>query len=672
MFAPLTYVFVDHRNIQTMLNSKSDIVQRWGAYVQKFHGLIVLHVERKHNQIPDDLNHIYDVNASYPSPSPSTIPLSISTFLPSIQKKKGGTASTTYTLDEACSLVHGTNGFTHCGSEVLWERLNKYFPGHHWPFELIKRWVNECPVCQKLRVRPGMILEPRLLSVRSPFGPAHKQVVAIDFVYMTPKGIRGNIGFYLLVKMDKCFPWIVASDAVTAAKAASALIQVGVSFGFDPFLCSDMGSDFTSETIKELNRLTQMQHEMVAPKRHQGNPAESYAARAVAILQGFAQVNPLAEAWDEPNSIALINNQLVSDLVPGTQFSPRDAMLGPDIRTLPIISSEPLPNDHSHWTPAIAKLRKFILLVEASMNAVKMDLRKKRLLTTPEAQQNYYKVGEYVLYHRVRASGGDRLQRGIKSNSPNEGPFRVESQTLNTVTMRDLVTSRLRKEEVTALQLWSGTEEEAQIAAEKDHQQSQVQEILQWSGEVNKRQSLSFLVLYKDGVQIWQRWSQDLFDTMQFSEFVSSRSMLFCCRYGTMKIAQEAFGVILRQPLSAFVTPGQLSYVDIRCYFNQAAFADIGLPSELKNYVVEYRFAAGSTEKSIAYTCAAFGERGTIKKLDFIYLWCRTKDFDELTMVLVDARYIVEFPRLLGDDTKSQKLLKSYQQSFPEIHPEEE
>ncbi len=92
------------------------------------------------------------------------------------------------------------------------------------------------------------------------------------------------------------------------------------------------------------------------------------------------------------------------------------------------------------------------------------------------------------------------------------GPYEVQMQYANDVTVTHMSTGKNYVFHVTELKLFVGDKDSAKLAADKDAKQYSVTQISAYNGNVMKASTLYFQIHYTDGDVLWVPYSKDLDD----------------------------------------------------------------------------------------------------------------------------------------------------------------
>jgi hypothetical protein len=174
---------------------------------------------------------------------------------------------------------------------------------------------------------------------------------------------------------------------------------------------------------------------------------------------------------------------------------------------------------------------------------------------------------------------------------------------------------------------------------------------------------MTFLVRFADGTDFWIPYSQDLFTTIQFEDFVRSKQPLYPLLINAEQADKEKV-LLNRLPITE-VQPGDVVLVDLRCY-GASWYESIALPDhDFITYVVEYKYTRwlNRAHTKLSAICAIFDEFH--KSLDHTFV----KQYGSLhqigrhqlppNMHIIDKHFILRFPHLL-EESKRARLLKAY------------
>ena len=145
-----------------------------------------------------------------------------------------------YTVREAFATAHVLHGI-HQSPHRTWDRLHHLFPQVELPFTVVRDLVEECAFCAKVRRGLDIRLPRQVLSTLPAEG---LRVLGSDWAPISPPGEGGSTGtgYYVMVLLHSKLCMVVPRPSI--------LLFV-CTYGTVDELCSDQGSEYTSEVIKE-------------------------------------------------------------------------------------------------------------------------------------------------------------------------------------------------------------------------------------------------------------------------------------------------------------------------------------------------------------------------------------------------------------------------------------
>jgi hypothetical protein len=168
------------------------------------------------------------------------------------------------------------------------------------------------------------------------------------------------------------------------------------------------------------------------------------------------------------------------------------------------------------------------------------------------------------------------------------GPYVVLTQRKNDVSCRHRATGQVKEFFVGDLKLFVGNDEEALKMAMLDADQFVVDKFLAYKGDPTSRLSMEFLVRFADNSTHWLPWSEDLFTTIPYEDFVRSIPELFPLLY-RVKEAKAIISDINKSPIPN-IESGDKFFVDIR-FYGADWYDALNLPNiHEKTYVVEHLY----------------------------------------------------------------------------------
>lgn len=191
-------------------------------------------------------------------------------------------------------LAHDSIMAGHQGTSRTLARIAEEF---FWPGMQsdTKRYVKSCDVCQRTfpKGRVGKAPLGLMPTIATPF---HR--VAIDIVGpITPASSDGNKYVLTLVDMATRYPEAVALKTVDTIQVAEALLEMFSRYGVPKEILSDRGSSFTSDLMREINRLMSIQQLLTTPYHPMANGlVEKFNGTLKNMIRKMCQENP--KHWD--------------------------------------------------------------------------------------------------------------------------------------------------------------------------------------------------------------------------------------------------------------------------------------------------------------------------------------------------------------------------------------
>lgn len=287
--------------------------------------------------------------------------------------------------EDAMRAAHDCIMSGHQGAKKTTDRVMQEF---YWPGMQsdIKRYVKSCDICQKTTPKGRTTKAPlgQVPIIDTPF-----QRVAVDLVGpISPPSERGNR--YLLTMVDYAtrYPDAVALPSIETERVAEALVEMFSRVGVPREVLSDRGTQFTSEMMREVERLLSVKHLTTTPYHPMANGlVEKFNGTIKQMLKRMCQERP--KDWDRYIAALLFAYREVPQSSMG--FSPFELLYGRHVRG-------PLSLLRDIWTKAD--------LEEETKTTYQyvLDLRTRLDETCKVAHEALAKAGEkYEQYYNRRA-----------------------------------------------------------------------------------------------------------------------------------------------------------------------------------------------------------------------------------------------------------------------------
>ena len=466
----------DHRNLVWMESSDVPKIVRWCIFLQSF-TFLVEHIPGNINRMADMLSRLHVLDSA---------------------KAKN------------ISLAHGGR-VGHNGVTRTMELLKDVNPDADVTMDEVKEFIRDCPVCQKFRLPAHTTIPPITKTLRASHA---RSVVAADTLSIAPDSL-GNKYILVVINLFTRFVHLYPVADKTAKTTASCLFHYFSCYGLSDVFHSDPGSDFTSDVVRHLLQWLGVGKSITLVDNPQANGVERVNAEIIRHLRALVADERVADRWSDPTVLCWIQVIMNSFVCSGSGYSPFDLMYGSldsAYFNYPITS----PVDGDEYSKQLSDNLQLIRTLSSEFQA---SLKASRESSSDPLAQTRYAHGDFVFYLL-----DNKLKRGNKLNAMKKGPYMVlqHMDGSNVVSVRNLVTDAIFDLNQKDLQIFRGTLEEAQRMAKLDDDQHDIDRILGYSGDPEKRSSLDFLVLFKDGDKLWLKYSPDIALTSAFEEYCSS------------------------------------------------------------------------------------------------------------------------------------------------------
>ena len=214
----------------------------------------------------------------------------------------------------------------HMGTKKTADRIMSCF---HWPGIQgdISRFCRSCDICQRTIPKGRVCKVPlgQMPLIEEPF-----KRVAIDIVGpIAPMSDRKNRYILTIVDYATRYPEAVALPNIDAISVAEALVQVYSRVGIPQEVLSDLGTQFTSELMKEVSRLLSIKQLTTSPYHPACNGlVERYNGTLKLMLKRLCEEKP--RDWDRYLHALLFAYREVPTESLG--FSPFELLYGRSVR----------------------------------------------------------------------------------------------------------------------------------------------------------------------------------------------------------------------------------------------------------------------------------------------------------------------------------------------------
>lgn len=228
--------------------------------------------------------------------------------------------------EKAMKIAHEALLTAHQGIRKTQEKICSVF---YWPGVMsdVKRFVKSCEICQSALGKQGVTKAPlgHLPLIEEPFS-----MICIDIVGpIQPRTHNGNRYILTVIDMATRYPEAIPMKGISTEEVADKLFEVYCRMGIPKRIHTDRGGQFTSELLKEINRLLMIRHTMSSPYHAQGNSVvERLNGTIKMTLKKLAAEKP--QEWDryvQPLMFALRDS-----VHEGHGFTPFELLYGRSVR----------------------------------------------------------------------------------------------------------------------------------------------------------------------------------------------------------------------------------------------------------------------------------------------------------------------------------------------------
>ncbi len=500
-----THVHTDHANLLYIRDSKETKVIRWKLELQEYRFDLEF-IKGKDNGIADFMsrNDAAELDDYVDETPKRTVNMLCNLWL-----KECDIA--TVSKVPVCAVLRNHKKVFVIPSDKydILERVHNKMSGHHgveytlnklaklkeqWQYmrEHVKRFIHECPICQKATYNSYKVKIPRFVSGRYlPF-----ERVAIDTIGPMQEDAEGNQYIIAVIDSFSRFLCLYPCKSVTAEEAArTIMIHVGY-FGVPCEILSDNGSQYVNEIIQELLDFIGSEHiTTMAYSKEENSIVERSNKETWRWLRAMIQDKNIGKKnWSKTIPfVARIHN---STTVASLGYSPGQIIFGDRVELdsnilLPRVNRQQSDINIHDWM-------KDRLIIQDQVIELAQRLQRERddeHLQQREESLTHFDVGSYVLVAYPDTNYGQR--RPDKLHMMLKGPFKVVGRNLNEYLLLNLVT---KKEETKSIFLlrpfyYNAARIKPEDVALQDYEDEfVVEKIISHEGNWNRKSLLTFTV----------------------------------------------------------------------------------------------------------------------------------------------------------------------------------
>ena len=640
----------DHRNLRWIEASAVPKVIRWRIFMQSF-SFKFDHIAGKRNIVADwqsrlfafmrlaqnmeQSDELYEDERLFALRSPKKKV----NFAEDVGEVAVADPAVLLTQSDMLREVHGRRS-GHMGVDRTYRLLNRHFPGHGISINQVSNFVNDCPVCQKVRLgmESAVVPQVRHLKTRGP-----RAVVGIDYLSLEVDK-HGNIGCYVTRDHFTKQVFIYPVKAHNAVNAATAIFLHCIYFAKFDCLISDPGSDFTSEMIALLNSWFGIHHIFSLVDRHESNGVEGANKQVLRHLKALICDERIRDRWSEPTIIGWVSFLMNKFDDSESGVSPYELTFGSDVTRSLRFPVEELDTSAPNFLKQLNKDLKIL-------NDVAKEFQGKIVAERVDSsiRHNTYQKGDMVFF---RHNPDKPLPEKLLTRYA--GPYEVLKHVKNEVECRHLALKNVKTFYSGDLKPYTGDPVAAKELAMVDADQFEVESIVAHRGNPYKRTNMEFCVQFRgDKLPTWVNFSDDLFKTVQYEDYCASKPMLWRL---LLTVEQSNAEAARKNKLPiAEVVPGDIVYVDLRFYGadpqepGENWYRFLSLPNlDFETYVVPFTYVKFlQKNKRISVKCDIMGDTFTWDHCT-VSEWGTVKVFNSSTMILVDEALVTKHPDIIA------------------------
>nr|XP_054594838.1 uncharacterized protein LOC129162695 [Nothobranchius furzeri] len=279
--------------------------------------------------------------------------------------------------EQVLKLGHSIPWAGHLGFKKTFDRISNRF---YWPGiqKEVQQYCQSCPVCQMSGGKnvPKYPLQP-LPIIDVPF-----KRIGMDIVGPLERTQAGNCFILVICDYSTRYPEAFPLRNITAKQVAYALLQLFSRVGIPAEILTDQGTNFLSNTLKQIYRLLGIKGIRTTPYHPQTDGlVERYNRTLKSMLKKFISIN--GKDWDKWLPYLLFAYREVPQA--STGFSPFELLYGRQLRGPLDILQESWVGPRGEPTNVVSHVLKMREKMEEATNLVRNQLER-----VQQQQQTWY------------------------------------------------------------------------------------------------------------------------------------------------------------------------------------------------------------------------------------------------------------------------------------------
>ena len=484
----------DHRNLIWMAKSEVPKIIRWRIFLQSFN-FVIQHIPGKVNILADLMSRS-----------------ALNTIVQGRISNEGDENTLNYLtpiLNEKVQwLEKAHNGKNlHPGVKKTYENLMKANPKHDITVDEVRKYVAECPICQKMMYGKHPTIQPRIKTLKADNA---RSVIAMDGLQLQLDS-NGYLYMIVIINLFTKHVHLTPTKDKSAITAAKAIFTYFACYGLCDIVRSDPGSDYTSTVVQQLLNWLGPAQSLTLVDRPQADGVERLNREILKRITILCMEDiEIRNNWSDISVYMLVQYVINNSKHSETGFTPfqlQFASIYTKYFDLPQLAHA---NNQQSNESIIIKLQKNLEKLRDISYKYQSDLKDKR--RGKDISYAVYQPGTYVLIMSEKTDRKDKLY------AVNLGPYKVVTHLENNVTLESLIDKKQQVVHVGKLRIFFGTDEDALKCAKTDNDQVSIIRIISYIGNYLKRTTCQFMVLFDDNSQVLLPYSE-VYNTVQFELF---------------------------------------------------------------------------------------------------------------------------------------------------------
>ncbi|KAK7095116.1 hypothetical protein V1264_006567 [Littorina saxatilis] len=282
---------------------------------------------------------------------------------------------------QVMEVAHDSIMGSHLGVKKTSDRIQAafYWPGLHAD---VTRFCRSCDICQKTIPR-GRV--PKVPLQKMPLIDRPFKRVAIDLIgEIKPPSEEGHRWVLTLVDYATRYPEAVPMKKIDTETVAEALVDIFSRIGVPEEILTDLGTQFVSECMEEVNRLLSIRHLTTTPYHPMCNGlVEKFNATLKSTLKKLCSEQP--RQWHRYiNALLFAYREVPQE---STGFSPFELMYGRTVRGPMQILKELWTKDVD--TPEVKNSYQYVFELQEKLEET-LEIARENLRKSQDSGKHYY------------------------------------------------------------------------------------------------------------------------------------------------------------------------------------------------------------------------------------------------------------------------------------------